>query len=381
MNRLAPMKSTRPLSTTVLLLLFAAFTLGSNSLAAADTNAWQSLLQEEEVFFKSPPPDGLSQTNFDRFLTEGCRKALVLADKFEKVYRQDPAGPRAEKAWDEWMELLNISASRDTNGLARLRQVETEFLQDPNLSIERRIDIRCNQFARAGDAQEWERQVRQAKVEIQEARKKAGLSTNSVFRVFPFEQQLLAIAEHSDPENARRLIEEVLRDGDKFSHEEASQLKQQVDRVGQKLDLTFRALNGEAIDLTNYSGKVVLVDFWATWCPPCVGGLPAVKAAWEKFHARGLEVIGFSYDFEKPKLEQFLQRNNLGWPQYFHDEGRDSPLAVKLGQPGPPAYWLVDQTGRLVDLNGSADLELKIERLLEGKPVYPDKGRKEDAKP
>ena len=64
-------------------------------------------------------------------------------------------------------------------------------------------------------------------------------------------------------------------------------------------------------------GKVVLIDFWATWCMPCVGEIPHVKEAYDQFHSKGFEVIGISLDDDKSKLKKFVVDQKMEWPQYF----------------------------------------------------------------
>ena len=358
-------------------LLLAAITVAANLQAAGAqsvTNQWQTLLVEEKVFHENVPPEDSAQEQLNAFLRTHSHKALALAGKMEAFYRRDPKGPFAQDAWENWMELLNIAEPFDTNALAQLERDENEFLRDPELSLRRRIAIRRNQIERTRDFRLRERMVLDARDEIERAKLKLPPSTNSTEWVFPWTEELLLIAENTDPQDARRLVREVLEKSKSYDpyRGEARQLQAQLNRVGRRLNLRFRSLDGQTIDLTNYLGKVVLVDFWATWCVPCVGGLPHLKAVRDKLHTRGFEVIGFSYDSDKTTLERFVRKNKLNWPEYFHEQGRGSPLALKLGQPGPPAYWLIDPRGRLVDLNASHNLEAKVERLLKGQPVYPN---------
>lgn len=357
---------------SILILSLVLTAAGFRLLAASpETNSWQALQKAEQEFLDTSPPDHASVKQLDRFLHERAHRAVSLADRMEAFYRADPHGPRAEDAWTQWMQLLMQGAMFDTNTAARLQRIEENFLRDPKLSLKRRIDIRQNQIERTRDPKKRERLILAARDEIRRARQTAPPFTNTIVPVFMWEEDLLLTAENSDPETARRLLHEVRQEGKNYDRNEANQLEAQLDRIGHRLDLRFRSLSGKTIDLTNYLGKVVLVDFWATWCPPCVLGLPKVKAAWEEFHARGFDVIGFSYDTERSALERFVAQNKLGWPEYFDKEGRDSLLAGKLGKPGPPAYWLIDRAGKLVDLNADSDLELKVERLLKGEPVYP----------
>jgi peroxiredoxin len=157
----------------------------------------------------------------------------------------------------------------------------------------------------------------------------------------------------------------------KMHRRSALELKKRLDRIGQPLKFQITALDGTTIDLEHYRGKVVLLDFRATWCPPCVGGLPGVKSVWEKLHKEGFEVIGISYDEEREKLEKFLKKHNLPWPQFFDPAGKEAPLIKLLGQPAPPAYWLIDRDGLVSDLNAHDNLEKKVKQLLDTKVASP----------
>ncbi len=76
-----------------------------------------------------------------------------------------------------------------------------------------------------------------------------------------------------------------------------------------------------ALSLAGYKGKVVLVDFWATWCGPCVDELPNVIAAYKKYHDKGFEIVGISLDQDKAKLEEFLKEKGMTWPQFLDGKG------------------------------------------------------------
>src|SRR5271170_1796997 len=89
----------------------------------------------------------------------------------------------------------------------------------------------------------------------------------------------------------------------------------------QPVDLNYTATDGSPVNLAALRGKVVLVDFWATWCPPCRGEVPNVVAAYQKYHDKGFDVVGVSLDQNRNDLDQFTQANGMVWPQYFDGQG------------------------------------------------------------
>ncbi|HEU6447803.1 MAG TPA: redoxin domain-containing protein [Verrucomicrobiae bacterium] len=113
-------------------------------------------------------------------------------------------------------------------------------------------------------------------------------------------------------------------------------------------------VNGKPISISGYKGKVVLVDFWATWCGPCRGELPNVLAVYKKYHAKGFEIVGVSLDEDKATLQKFLQQNGMTWQQYFDGKGWENKLAVKYGIQSIPATFLLDGSGKIIgsDLRG-----------------------------
>lgn len=81
--------------------------------------------------------------------------------------------------------------------------------------------------------------------------------------------------------------------------------------------MEFTAVDGRHCDLHEMRGKVVLINFWATWCPPCVEGTQKLKQMYSKYQSQGLEVVGISWDNDKGKLVKFMGENQLKWPVYF----------------------------------------------------------------
>ncbi|MDD2710856.1 MAG: TlpA disulfide reductase family protein [Verrucomicrobiae bacterium] len=134
--------------------------------------------------------------------------------------------------------------------------------------------------------------------------------------------------------------------------------------TGQVLALKFTAIDGQFIDLENYRGKVVLIDFWATWCGPCVREIPHVLDAFQKHHSKGLEIIGISLDKDREKLLAFLKEKGMTWPQYFDGKGWNNEISSKHGIDSIPTMWLIDKEGRLISKNVRGNLNRDIEQAL-----------------
>ncbi|MBX7207122.1 MAG: TlpA family protein disulfide reductase [Verrucomicrobiaceae bacterium] len=134
--------------------------------------------------------------------------------------------------------------------------------------------------------------------------------------------------------------------------------------VGEPVSLKFNAVKGGKVDLETLKGKVVLIDFWATWCGPCVKEVPNVVAAYEKLHDKGFEIVGISLDQNKAALTKFVKDNKMTWPQYFDGKGWENEISTRFGIHAIPAMWLVDKEGKLVSTNARGNLEAEVEKLL-----------------
>lgn len=346
------------------LILFASFAIVATaspvSAAENDLKVQFEKLEAKKKELSGMKPTELEGPEFEKFLKEYSKRAGEIADAFKAFYQSNKERKEGREAWDEWMDHLDLAAQGIPERKSELEAEEKRFLADPNLSKAFREQIRWNQVDRIRDLGERERFARSVKDEF------SGTSFIS--------HHLLLIARFTDTEHARALVEEVLK-MPRSEHErtywegQALELRAKLDRVGKPLELKFTALAGDEIDLKDYPGKVVLIDFWATWCPPCIVGLPKVRELWEKYREEGFEVVCISYDTDRKVLESFIRKNSLPWPQFFSVEGNDATLVAQLGKPGPPAYWLVDRSGKLADISGWNDLEGKVKRLLSKEPT------------
>jgi len=115
--------------------------------------------------------------------------------------------------------------------------------------------------------------------------------------------------------------------------------------------LEAKDLEGKDLTWDRFKGKLVLLDFWATWCGPCVGEFPNVLRVYRKYHDRGFEVVGISLDKEREALDKFLKEKGAPWPQNFDGQGWQNAVAKKWGVQSIPATYLISPDGKIIRMN------------------------------
>ena len=174
-----------------------------------------------------------------------------------------------------------------------------------------------------------------------------------------------------DKEGAKKIFDEAIEKSkdNKNAAELAAafaQMKLQLNTpiVGETMEIKFTSLGGEEVDLDAMKDKVVLVDFWATWCKPCIAELPHVQETYAKYHEQGFEVVSISIDKDVAKLEKFLEANEMPWPQGSDKSGA---ISSKYGIISIPATFLIGKDGKVVatKLRGDA-LEKAVAKALGG---------------
>lgn len=146
----------------------------------------------------------------------------------------------------------------------------------------------------------------------------------------------------------------------------AGMLKAQLNKpgVGTSPELAGTTLDGKEISLADYKGKVVMIDFWATWCGPCVAEMPNVKKAYEKYHEKGFEIIGVSLDRSVEPLQEYITENGITWANLF-DADQENSLAEQFSITSIPSIFLLDASGTIVAVNTRGEaLEKKLAELL-----------------
>jgi thiol-disulfide isomerase/thioredoxin len=199
------------------------------------------------------------------------------------------------------------------------------------------------------------------------------------------EQTYFDALEKHDPATAEKLLRSRLEAGEANPsvRDVAAGRLRIIEAARAPLDLRFVAADGREVDLAKLRGKVVLVDFWATWCVPCIEEMPNVRAAYRKYHELGFEVIGIAFENSrllkadtpetiaqkkkaaKEKLIKFAGENGMDWPHHFDGEYWSNEFGRRFAIASIPATFLLGRDGRLVTTEVRGEkLGAEIERLL-----------------
>jgi len=137
-------------------------------------------------------------------------------------------------------------------------------------------------------------------------------------------------------------------------------------------DISLPGPQGQTVKVSDYVGKnkLVLIDFWASWCGPCMGEMPNVVKAYEMFHAKGLEIVGVSLDKNKASWLASVEQTGQKWPQMSDLKGWECEGAALYGIQSIPANVLINEQGEIVAQNLRGDALLKeVESRLAAEAV------------
>jgi thiol-disulfide isomerase/thioredoxin len=332
--------------------------------------AWEELVRSLPDARPAPDeparePRGEEQAELEK---QNGAKAGLAADKARAFQLAFPGDSRVPQARRLEYQLLNLAVelgnvSRQTD----LAAFEEARLKEPGASEDERFEVRMRQVMRpflrpvAGNKDA-------ALSELEE-------STRALQKEYPKRPEVCDVLwlltqahfERDNTEKCRALAQEVAQGATGDTQANAQALVRRLDRLGKPLKLKFAAMDGEDFDLEQQRGKVVLLDFWISGSAPCRAFLPELQALYKKYRARGFQIVGISYDQDRPALEKFMADQIITWPQYFDGRGAQNKVGRELDVTGVPSLWLIDRKGNLRDLNARDNLAARVEKLLSEK--------------
>jgi len=315
----------------------------------------------KEWYTKEPTEDEIAA----HYAKQAVR-ATEAADMAKAFYQDYPKDERAQQArLFEYQLLGAVMQLGDDSVAARVREVETQLINDKSIPEEERVAL----------------MLMAARNIVQNATKETlkdalGESSQAILKImdqFPDNpgpvQLLLQIADIQmnvgDDVKAAKLFQRIIDGPYPDELKQAARAKMATfDQLGKPPEIAFTSVDGREINIADLKGQVVLIDFWATWCGPCMAGLPELLETYEKFHPQGFEILGINMDQDVKSLEKTVKENDMKWPQSFASENDNNRIAIKYQIAAIPTLWLVGKDGNLRYLNARADLAGKIEKLL-----------------
>jgi thiol-disulfide isomerase/thioredoxin len=187
-------------------------------------------------------------------------------------------------------------------------------------------------------------------------------------------QLLFSVAQRPGQSPNQALIDRIMKDyPDSDAARMAAGANRQATAVGKPFELEFNdATTGKHIAMKDLKGKVVVVDFWATWCGPCVAEMPEMKRIYSEYKDKGVEFIGVSLDQPEKEggldaLKEFVKTNEIPWPQYYQGDSWGGKFTASWGINSIPTVFVVDQDGNLFTTAASRVVEPILKQLLANK--------------
>ena len=264
--------------------------------------------------------------------------------------------PGAEKLFDEAIAAARNEARPDVQAVGMKFFVENGFSKWPVSSEQEKTALMSEiiKFLKQGKPNVSQLQTLLTVVQFLEAMQDEEFAKPMLAELIPHFQA------SDDP-----TIQEVVK--------KLEGMSRRLDLPGNQIELTGTLLDGAEFDWKSYRGKVVLVDFWATWCQPCRQEVPNVLKLYKAYHEKGFEVVGISLDARREEAESYIKQYEIPWPNLFSknedERAWENPLAVYYGITGIPRAILVDRDGTVVNLQARGkELSRELRRLL-GEPV------------